>query len=195
MKRTCLLYLVAVIFTACSGPRVTLAPEVKGQKHRIAVLPFKSRGFLSSQQFGAFCADAFARELVHRKRAVVVDRALANAVAVDRRLHSTGTMSRDDLQAFNHRLGVTIVVLGEIQNSQERQLEFGKQPYRLLITARLLDTKTGTIIGVVSHERSGQHDLHHAVSAVIRDMVSSLGDLRLPENGGSEDIADAGNHN
>ncbi len=176
-----LLFIAAVLTSimACSGPKSILAPDLKQKTHRVAVLGFESTGFLGSEKLGTYCANEASKRLFLQKKALVIDRSVVLAAAVSQGITSLSSLSHVQLRELSKALDIDTIILGEIRNINRDLLQFDQPKFHLLLTIRLIDPQSGGIIGMVSHEQKGAGKPEEMISQMVRQAVSSLGDLKL----------------
>ncbi|RMD91956.1 MAG: hypothetical protein D6813_06720 [Calditrichaeota bacterium] len=168
------------IILACGGPKATIAPMLKEVTYRVAVLPFNSSGFLSSQKPGTFASGELAKMLFIKKRAVIVDPAIVNATMVKLGLTATSVLPLKQLRNLAKILGVQLVIVGEVRKIDANlDAFFNQKETRIMITLRLLDPENGTVLGIVSHEIRGKDEDEHLIMSLIEKLVDALDGLKI----------------
>ena len=139
-KKLKLLLLFMLITTAaCTCPRATIRSKHETELPKVAVLTFKSTGFLSSQKLGKVTADEVASALVHRAKADVVDRSVVNSIMVKSEITSLDVITASQLQKIAKSIDVQLILLGEIRSINSGFLGSLSAERLLMVSFRLVD--------------------------------------------------------
>lgn len=171
--------IIPILVWGCSGPKTIISPELEQVSYRVAVLTFASSGFLSSQKFGKFAADELANQLALKKRAFVVDRSVVNAVVAQIGIVSANVVTSEQLRRLAQNLNVQLVVLGEIRNTAEIAGRISERDTHLIITYRLLDPDSGSVLALISHQRDKGQEEGTLIKEMIAEMIDSMGGFKI----------------
>ena len=168
-----------ILVIACGGPKATIAPMLKKVSHRVAVLNFTSSGFLSSQKLGKFTADELAKQLFLKNRAFVIDRGIVNAAVAHNGIASGNFLTQKQLKKLAKTLQTQIIILGEVRNIARNLGSLSQKNTYLIITYRLLDPESGTVLAIISHEKKSSDEVEKLIKDMIKDMVDSMGAFKI----------------
>ncbi len=178
---------LTMAFISCRAPTVMLNHEIKDDKLRVAVLTFSNSGFLSRQNFGKFAADEVARQLFLQKKALVVDRAIVNAVAANTGFASSNMLHQNQIQKMAKILDAQILITGEVRNLSLDLATFTNKQSKLVLNFRLIDPGSGIVLGVFTKETQGSVEEEQLIKEMIKNLVKRINELKIEEREASSD--------
>lgn len=142
MSRLLAIPCCALILAAC-GPRLFVKNRpAKGQRPRVAVLPFADAP--GQPGTGELAREAFATEILSVDAYQVIDRASFEKLLDEHRLAATGAIDPSKAVEVGKLLGADAVVVGAVTEYKKRNLLMFP-PARVGITARMIDANTGVV--------------------------------------------------
>ena len=173
--------IITLIFLSCRAPTVLLNSKIKDDKLRVAVLTFSNSGFLSSQKFGKFAADEVARQLFLQKKALVVDRAIVNAVTANIGIASTNVLRQTQIQKIAKTLNVQILITGEVRKLGSDLEPFNGKNSKLILNFHLIAPDSGIILGVFTEETQGTIEREMLIKEMVKNLVKRMDELKVRE--------------
>ncbi|MBI4349302.1 MAG: DUF799 family lipoprotein [Elusimicrobia bacterium] len=142
MLRLLVVACCASLLSAC-GPRLFVKNRpAKGQRPRVAVLPFAD--YPGQAGTGELAREAFSTEILAVEAYQVIDRASFQKLLDEHRLSATGAIDPSKAVEVGKLLGADAVVVGAVTEYKKRNLLMFP-PARVGISARMIDAKTGVV--------------------------------------------------
>ncbi len=139
-----------------------------------AVLDFEQDSFLGGEKLGSLAADELTAALFLRKKFEVVDRAQVKAGVLDMNF-SNGITPADGIKKLGQTLGADYLVLGKITRLNDNDFDPDRRNHlHIQITFRLLSTRDGAVIGVLSRRGRSKDELKKFVSDMLSEMAGSV---------------------
>jgi hypothetical protein len=147
---------------------------LKEHPRTVAVLDFEQDGFLGGEKIGGFAADELTAALFLRKKFEAVDRAQVKAGALELNL-ANGMMPADAIKKIGYSLQADYLVLGKISRLNDNDFDPDKRNHLLLqISFRLISTRDGAVLGVLSRRGTSKGDTKKFISDMLGEMAGSI---------------------
>ncbi len=166
----------AILYFLSAGCNGGAMPELLPKEHprTVAVLDFEQEGFLGGEKLGGFAADELTAALFLKKKFDVVDRAQVKAGVLELNL-SNGIMPADAIKKLSQTLGADYLVLGKITRLNDNDFDPGRRDHlHVQITFRLISTRDGVVIGILSRRGTSKGDTKKFVSDMLSGMAGAV---------------------
>jgi curli biogenesis system outer membrane secretion channel CsgG len=176
LKQTKSIIIPGILYCLLAGCHKGATPGLLLKEHprTAAVLDFEQEGFLGGEKLGGFAADELTAALFLKKKFEVVDRARVKAGAFELNL-ANGIMPMDAIKKLGQTLGADYLVLGKITRLNDNDFDPGRRDHLLMqITFRLISTRDGAVIGVLSRRGTSKGDTKKFVSDVLGEMAGAV---------------------
>ena len=144
------------------------------EAREIGVLDFNQEGFLDGNKLGVFASDELTVALFINQKYKIVDRSKVITTMREKN-YSVSNLNTRQIQELGLLLGADFLILGSLTQLDTNEInpEENIQTH-LQVTFRILSSKDGSVIGMVSLEEQKKGEIKKIVSAMMKKMADAV---------------------